>query len=48
VERDVAVVVELADRDPQPERGTDLNDSVDGEAEEFAEADTGAGEDLDA
>ena len=47
VEWDVAVVVELADRDPHPERGTDLNDGIDGEAEEFAEADTGAGKDQD-
>jgi hypothetical protein len=47
VEWDVAVVVELADRDPHPERRTDLNDGIDSEAEEFAEADPGAGEDLD-
>jgi hypothetical protein len=33
VQRDVAVVVELADRDPQPVGGADLHDSVDSERE---------------
>ena len=47
VQRDVAVVVEFADRDPKPERGADLHDSVDGESDQFAETDAGAGEDLD-
>ena len=43
VQRDVAVVMELADRDAQPERRTDLHDRVDGQSEQFALADTGAG-----
>jgi hypothetical protein len=47
VERDVAVVVELADRDSEPIGGTDLNDGVDCEAEQFAFAHAGAGEYLD-
>src|SRR5215207_7531452 len=33
VQRDVAVVVEFADRDPKPERRADLDDGVDGEGE---------------
>jgi len=44
---DVAVVVELADRDSQPEGGSDLDDGVDGEGEQFALADSGAGEQFD-
>ena len=47
VQRDVAVVVELADRDPQPERRADLHDSVDGEVEQLASANPGAGQELD-
>ena len=47
VQRDVAVVVEFADRDPQPVGGADLDDGVGGEAEEFAFAHAGAGQDLD-
>ena len=37
----------LPTRDPKPERGADLRDGVDGESDQFAEADAGAGEDLD-
>jgi len=44
VQRDVAVVVELADRDPKPVGGADLDNGVDGEGEQFAFADAGAGE----
>jgi len=44
VQRDVAVVVELADRDPEPVGRADLDDGVDGESEQFAFADAGAGE----
>ncbi len=47
MERDVAVIVELAHGDAQPEGRADLHDGVDGEAEEFTAADTGAGEQLD-
>ena len=47
VQWDVAVVVEFADRDPQPVGGADLDDGVGGEAEEFPFAHPGAGEDLD-
>ena len=47
VQRDVAVVVELADGDAQPEGGADLHDGVDGETEELALADPGAGQELD-
>jgi len=36
VQRDVAVVVELADRYPQPERRADLDDGVDVQSEELA------------
>ena len=48
VKRDVAVVVELAQRNAQPERGADLNDGVSGETQELADPDAGAGQDLDA
>ena len=44
VERDVAVVVQFADRDPRPERGADLDHGVDGEGEQLALADAGAGQ----
>ena len=47
VQRDVAVVVQLADRDPQPVGGADLHDRVDGEGEQLAAADAGAGEQFD-
>src|SRR6266508_4247187 len=47
VQGDVAVVVELADRDAQPVGRADLHDGVDGEADEFAFAHAGAGEQLD-
>ena len=47
VQWDVAVVVQFADGDPEPERGADLHDGVDGEVEQFALADPGAGEQLD-
>jgi hypothetical protein len=33
VQRDVAVVVQLADREPQPVGGSDLHDRVDGQGE---------------
>ena len=46
VQWDVAVVVKFADRYAQPERGTDLNHCVNGEAEQFALADPGAGEEF--
>ena len=47
VQRDVAVVVQFADRDPQPVGGADLHDGVDGEGEQLAAADAGAGEQFD-
>ena len=47
VQRDVAVVVQFADRNSQPVGGADLHDRVDGEAEQFAAADAGAGEQFD-
>jgi hypothetical protein len=47
VERDVAVVVELADRDAQPVGRADLHDCVGGQAEQFAAADAGAGQQFD-
>ena len=47
VQRDVAVVVELAERDPQPVGGADLHDGIDGEVEELTLAQTGAGQELD-
>ena len=47
VERDVAVGVQLADRDVEPFGVADLHDRVGGQAEEFAFAEPGAGEDLD-
>ena len=48
VQRDVAVVVELAERDAQPVAGADLHDRVHGEGHELAAAHSGAGEELDA
>ena len=47
VQRDVAVVAELADRDPQPVAVADQHDRVGGEVAEFAGAQAGAGEQLD-
>ena len=47
VQGNVAVVVQLADRDPQPVGGADLHDRVDGQFEQFAAADAGAGEQFD-
>ncbi|BCO34927.1 hypothetical protein MHEC_27950 [Mycobacterium heckeshornense] len=43
VQRDVAVVVQLADRDAQPVGGSDLHDGVDGEGQQLAAAYPGAG-----
>ena len=43
VQRDVAVVVQLADRDPQPVGRADLHDRVDGEGQQLATTDAGAG-----
>ena len=47
VQRDVAVVVQLADRDPQPVGGSDLDDRVNGQGEQFAAAHAGARQELD-
>jgi hypothetical protein len=44
VQWDVAVIVQFADRDPQPAGGADLNDRVDGEGQQLATSDAGAGE----
>ena len=47
VQRDVAVVAELADRDAQPVAVADLDDGVGGEVAELAGAQAGAGQQLD-
>ena len=47
VQRDVAVVVQLADRDPQPVGRTDLHDRIDGEGEQLAAPDAGTGKQFD-
>jgi hypothetical protein len=47
VERDVAVGVQLADGDVEPFAVADLHDRVGGQAQEFALAQPGAGQDLD-
>jgi hypothetical protein len=47
VQRDVAVVVQLADGYSQSAGGSDLDDGVDAESEEFAAADACAGEQFD-
>ena len=47
VQRDVAVGVHLADRDPKPVGRADLHDRIDGECEQLAAADAGTGEQLD-
>src|SRR3954468_5608503 len=47
VQRNVAVVVQLADRDPQPVGRADLHDRVNGEGQQLATADPGAGKQLD-
>ncbi len=47
VERDVAVGVQLADRDAEPVGGADLDDGIDGERTELAVAHPGAGQHLD-
>ena len=47
VQGDVAVVVELADGDPQPERGADLDDGVDGEVERVRLDECRCGQELD-
>ena len=44
---DVAVVVKFADRDPQPERVTDVDHRVVGERREFTGAHPGAGQEFD-
>jgi len=46
VQRDVAVGAELAERHVQPVGGADLHDGVDGEVEELAFAQAGAGQEL--
>ncbi len=46
VQRDVAVGAELAERDVQPVGGADLHDRVDGEVQELAFAQAGAGQEL--
>lgn len=43
----VAVVVELADRDAEPERVTDADHCVDAQRAEFTGSHAGAGENLD-
>jgi len=47
VQRDVAVGVQFPDRNTQPIGRSDLHDCVDCQGEEFAFADSGAGEELD-
>ena len=47
VQRDVAVGAQLPERHVQPVRGADLHHRVDGEIEELALAQPGAGEELD-
>ena len=47
VQRDVAVVAELAQRDPQPVPGADLDDRVGVQAGEFAGPHAGPGQQLD-
>ena len=47
VQRDVAVVAELADRDAQPVGVTDVDDGVGGEVAQLTGAQPGAGEHLD-
>src|SRR6516225_6836774 len=47
VERHVAVAVELADRHPKPVGRTDLHDGVDGQVDELAAPQAGAGQQLD-
>ena len=47
MQRDVAVVAQLADRHVQPVGGADLHDGIGGEVEELALAQPGAGEKLD-
>ena len=47
VQGDVAVVAQLAERDPQPVVAADLHDGVGLEIGEFAGAHAGAGEQLD-
>jgi hypothetical protein len=46
VQGDVAVGAQLAERHVQPVRGADLHDGVDGEVQELALAQAGAGEEL--
>ena len=47
VQRDVTVVVELADRDPQPWRRVEVDDRVGGEAAELTDPHPGPGQQLD-
>jgi hypothetical protein len=47
VQRNVAVVVKFAERDPQPVGGADLDDRVGSEAEQFAFPHAGASQDFD-
>lgn len=47
VQRHIAIVVEFADRDPQPVGRSDLDHGVDRQAEEFALAHPGPGEQFD-
>ncbi len=46
VQRDIAVGAQLAERHVQPVGGADLHDRVDGEVEEFAFAQPGAGQEF--
>ena len=47
MQRDVAVVVEFADRDPQPRRRVQRDDRVGGEVAELTDAHPGPGQQLD-
>jgi hypothetical protein len=47
MERDVTVVVHLAERDAEPVRRANLNDCVDREIEELPDSEPGGGEELD-
>jgi hypothetical protein len=47
MQRQVAVLAQLADRDVQPGRGTDLHDRVGGQAGELTDPQPGAQQDLD-
>ncbi|GLB92574.1 hypothetical protein Mkiyose1088_18080 [Mycobacterium kiyosense] len=47
VQRDVAVIVQFADRDPQPVSRADLHDRIGSEGQQLAAADPSAGKQLD-